>query len=181
MKRILHPVALIGAVVFIAVLALGGYVVHQLRIEFRAAHCHKNLVQVGLGLAIYTQDYDDTFPPSGRGAEVGLPYIWHRGVYNCPLVRPEPTWPASSYGFSSALSGMTVEDITRQDEYVMLFDAAPGFIHPGQPTVADPAVAFDPRHRSQGLVCYVSGRVMRVPSAAPGGHGSDSGDLVPSQ
>lgn len=64
----------------------------------RRASCQSNLKQIGLGIMMYIQDYDETLPPMNGGARytVGantyqanwpqtiFPYVKSRQIYDCP-------------------------------------------------------------------------------------------------
>src|SRR3954449_5967067 len=58
---------LIELLVVIAIIAIMAAILFpvfaQAREQARKASCQSNLKQLGLGLAMYTQDYDETYPP----------------------------------------------------------------------------------------------------------------------
>jgi len=67
----------------------------QAREKARAASCLSNTKQIGLGLMLYVQDYDETYPmniymgfepgPCTMNTQVGIaPYIKNSNVYQCP-------------------------------------------------------------------------------------------------
>jgi prepilin-type N-terminal cleavage/methylation domain-containing protein/prepilin-type processing-associated H-X9-DG protein len=91
---------LIELLVVIAIIAILAAILFpvfaQARDKARQTQCLSNLKQVGLGILMYTQDYDETFVPSRisdvpSGANRRLPwstqivpYIKNNGVFACP-------------------------------------------------------------------------------------------------
>jgi prepilin-type N-terminal cleavage/methylation domain-containing protein/prepilin-type processing-associated H-X9-DG protein len=93
---------LIELLVVIAIIAILAAILFpvfaQARERARAISCISNLKQIGLGLAMYTQDYDETMPAAfanvnpinGGGINVIpydqqiLPYIKNNQVFKCP-------------------------------------------------------------------------------------------------
>lgn len=90
---------LIELLVVIAIIAILASILFPVfaraREKARAASCQSNLKQLGLGIAQYTQDYDEKFPgsgvvPPGAFNDVGTgwagliyPYVKSAGVYTC--------------------------------------------------------------------------------------------------
>ncbi len=86
-------IELLVAIAIIAILAAILFPVFaQAREAARKASCLSNLKQLGLALAAYSQDYDETMPPSqlpSFGANVSwptmlFPYVKNEGVFVCP-------------------------------------------------------------------------------------------------
>jgi prepilin-type processing-associated H-X9-DG protein len=87
----------------------------QAREKARAATCLSNLKQIGLGVMMYVQDYDETYPvdasscgsgtrdqpcskynPDWRPESKTAPYIKNTGIFTCPSSsRPNVTWDAT--------------------------------------------------------------------------------------
>jgi prepilin-type N-terminal cleavage/methylation domain-containing protein/prepilin-type processing-associated H-X9-DG protein len=80
---------LIELLVVIAIIAILAAILFpvfaQARESARKASCQSNLKQLGLGLQMYTQDYDETYPP---------PVITQKG-----LVPPGGWWFDASFGY----------------------------------------------------------------------------------
>jgi len=102
----------------------------------RRASCMSNLKQIGLGVMMYTQDYDEKYPPAAwnPGVEqtdsampgkrfaistavcasgycvswmdIIYPYVKSVQVFVCPSARYSPDNP--SYGYSNAISGKQI-------------------------------------------------------------------------
>ena len=103
---------LIELLVVIAIIAILAAILFpvfaQAREKARQTACMSNMKQVGLGLQMYAQDYDETLPPSpGSLANFGnpdvysrspnflgslLPYTKNTGVFFCPGVSPDYVW-----------------------------------------------------------------------------------------
>src|SRR6266498_5610709 len=92
---------LIELLVVIAIIAILAAILFpvfaQAREAARKASCLSNLRQLGLGMNMYTQDYDERFPNwawgntyGGRGSAFGhwhsaiFPYVKNTGIYQCP-------------------------------------------------------------------------------------------------
>src|ERR1043166_8765782 len=92
---------LIELLVVIAIIAILAAILFpvfaQAREKARQSVCLSNMKQVGLGLSMYTQDYDETLPP-GRGMDVVdfgdpkappnylgsiIPYTKNRAIFVC--------------------------------------------------------------------------------------------------
>jgi prepilin-type N-terminal cleavage/methylation domain-containing protein/prepilin-type processing-associated H-X9-DG protein len=97
---------LIELLVVIAIIAILAAILFpvfaQAREKARATTCLSNLKQVGLGLTLYTQDYDDTLPihtdsqnfmrPTAppNYARLIQPYVKTTALYECPSTAPRP-------------------------------------------------------------------------------------------
>ncbi|MBM3458272.1 MAG: DUF1559 domain-containing protein, partial [Armatimonadetes bacterium] len=93
---------LIELLVVIAIIAILAAILFpvfaQARDKARAVACLSNMKQLGLGLSMYVQDYDESMPVmnmlstpvnGGGRREVGydqqlLPYVKNEGIYTCP-------------------------------------------------------------------------------------------------
>jgi prepilin-type N-terminal cleavage/methylation domain-containing protein/prepilin-type processing-associated H-X9-DG protein len=89
---------LIELLVVIAIIAILAAILFPVfakaREKARQSACLSNLKQIGTGIMMYTQDYDDTLCPLQTGtcgtadsygwADIILPYVKNVGVFNCP-------------------------------------------------------------------------------------------------
>jgi prepilin-type N-terminal cleavage/methylation domain-containing protein/prepilin-type processing-associated H-X9-DG protein len=92
MKR--KAFTLIELLVVIAIIAILASILFPVfaraRENARKAACQSNLKQIGLGIAMYVQDYDETYPLSSMGYTNGYwyqilqPYIKNTQVFICP-------------------------------------------------------------------------------------------------
>lgn len=81
----------------------------------RAAHCESNLKQIGMGLMLYAQDYDDILPRAWSGKSPGpsdpahnykwmdaaLPYVKDEALFTCPddnISKPYHYRSGTNYG-----------------------------------------------------------------------------------
>src|SRR5436309_9431139 len=99
MKRREAGFTLIELLVVIAIIAILAAILFpvfaQARDKARQTSCISNLRQLGTGMMMYVQDYDDTYPAvwytdTGHWGNVILPYlgqgkqIWTGGIMICP-------------------------------------------------------------------------------------------------
>jgi hypothetical protein len=78
-----------------------------------------NAKQIGLGLMMYAQDYDEAFPPASDAVnDVILPYIKSKAVFNSPLT--------DAPGFVYTQNGNTLGSIDKPAETVIGYLPGPG-------------------------------------------------------
>jgi prepilin-type N-terminal cleavage/methylation domain-containing protein/prepilin-type processing-associated H-X9-DG protein len=145
---------LIELLVVIAIIAILAAILFPVfaraREKARQTSCLSNVKQLGLGILMYAQDYDERLPgyfppwpaipsPVGTGCswwEGVYPYVKNYQVYVCPsYVRTQSSWNYNShifplmpsYGMNSALhqttTGYAMAQINRVSECIMLGDA----------------------------------------------------------
>jgi prepilin-type N-terminal cleavage/methylation domain-containing protein/prepilin-type processing-associated H-X9-DG protein len=132
---------LIELLVVIAIIAILAAILFpvfaQAREKARQASCASNVRQLGLGLMIYLQDYDEVFVPGSGGAESRwyrtiTRYTKNKVIQNCPSqaeqVDPPRTSDGSYYGLNRSLgrsgSGAALAQVKEPANLVMLCDTA---------------------------------------------------------
>jgi prepilin-type processing-associated H-X9-DG protein len=90
--------------------------------------CISNLKQISYGLLMYSQYYDERFPPaaswgavSGRhvvGGGASPSRLLNAGVYRCPEAPP-----GMGYGFNRAMGGVDLAKMDSPAETILLFEA----------------------------------------------------------
>ncbi len=88
----------------------------------RLTSCISDLKQLGLGMQMYVQDYDDRYPPSNTWTTVTLPYIKYRAVYRCP---DEENHTLPSYAMNRFLAWGEKASLAAPDKTILLFDSLP--------------------------------------------------------
>lgn len=105
---------LIELLVVIAIIAILAAILFpvfaQAREEARRIACLSNARQIGLGIAMYAQDFDETMPPVYYDGNVGtdvwqiiMPYVKNRDIFYCPdrtEVDPNTKQRYNGYGYN---------------------------------------------------------------------------------
>jgi len=99
-KRRSNAFTLIELLVVIAIIAILAAILFpvfaQAREKARQTSCLSNMKQIGIGLMMYSSDYDSQYPPSQLGSGTELvswpqmmqPYIKNEQVFTCPSSAP---------------------------------------------------------------------------------------------
>lgn len=125
------------------------------------ASCASNLRQLGMGVMMYAQDYDDRYPLANSWQGGVMPYVRNTQVFVCPD-RGMP----NSYAYNSILNGLRAKALTTPSATPMLFDSGLG-INNG----SDRLQSFLPVHSGFGNVAFADGHVASAaaaPAAAAG-------------
>ena len=111
-KRGFTLIELLVVIAIIAILAAILFpVFSRAREQARKSACLSNMKQLGMGFAMYVQDWDETLPfwrtpchgdpdyPIGglMWTEQIMPYVKNEGVFRCPSARDEWQWMANCY------------------------------------------------------------------------------------
>jgi prepilin-type N-terminal cleavage/methylation domain-containing protein/prepilin-type processing-associated H-X9-DG protein len=131
MRRGFTLIELLVVIAIIAILAAILFPVFaKAREKARQATCQSNLKQIGIGIAMYAQDYDEALVPMqvsfGYTINNSTYYVWEMliapyttnekagawgvwvtaspSVYQCPSANAQTSWPYSNYGISRYLA-----------------------------------------------------------------------------
>lgn len=152
MKR--RGFTLIELLVVIAIIAILAAILFPVfaraREKARQSSCSSNLKQLGLGILMYAQDYDETLPAhcAGWGSMFWLystvPYVKNKQITECPsLARGDDVGGQGfrSYGYNFELSGAKMGRVQFPAELIML---------------ADSTVCSDPYNTTACGCCYIA-------------------------
>jgi len=127
---------LIELLVVIAIIAILAAILFpvfaQARERARSAACLSNMKQVGLGLAMYVQDHDETMPaafiaipPVNGGGQAIIPlesqiepYVKNYQVWKCPSALPPHRWGAGDFWDGRFRNGGPIGPTARNYNYV---------------------------------------------------------------
>ncbi len=90
----------------------------QARSSAKRAACMSNLKQIGLGLMMYAQDHNETFPDD---PELLTPYLGTPSVWGCPA-RPNPAQDAEHSDYVYLGGGLRLPEIPKPSRTVIVHD-----------------------------------------------------------
>lgn len=82
--------------------------------------CQSNERQIGLGIAQYTQDYDERFPPARKWIDVLQPYVKSEQIFKCPAL----TQDGNGYAFNSKLSQISLSGINNTAQTINIYETS---------------------------------------------------------
>jgi prepilin-type processing-associated H-X9-DG protein len=149
--------AMRGTVVSAAMVAVAAGVelpvARLVRDESRLLSCHKNLVQLQLGLHEYCADYDDHYPLAWTWCDATGPYNSYSALlYRCPALATA----RCGYTCNVSLAGRDRTALKRLETIPLVYDG------PGGWNACGGAESFVPRHRRFGNMAYADGHVTYV-------------------
>lgn len=87
---------------------------------------------------MYTQDYDDKYPPASKWADVTIHYTKGPEIYICPSVRTNQ----QTYAVNIKMNIINRKEIKSPMDTVCIYDSIPGFNQTGGPEL----VPYPGRH-----------------------------------
>jgi prepilin-type N-terminal cleavage/methylation domain-containing protein/prepilin-type processing-associated H-X9-DG protein len=158
---------LIELLVVIAIIAILASILFPVfgraRENARRSSCQSNLKQIGLGMAQYTQDYDEFFPlsvinpvnPPTGGAPVGWadaiqPYLKSTQIFQCPSEGTAPGADSNTTGYTDYFynknAGTGDQPLPVMNNPTLTILVGDG----GSPTPGTPNLHSNARYRSNG-------------------------------
>jgi prepilin-type processing-associated H-X9-DG protein len=132
----------------------------QAREKARQTVCSSNEKQMALAILMYSQDYDEKFPPAPRWMDVTASYVKDDKVYHCPNVGHEPG--VYGYAFNTTLSMVQFEKVQEPKTQRMLIDSTNLARNASDTGVSLPSPG---RHSRGSVMAYADGRVLWKRSA----------------
>jgi len=91
--------------------------------------CANHLSALHKSVAMYTMDYDQTYPPDAKWTDAVSPYVGDTAIYKCP--NNQALLSECSYSLNAGLSASPISSISVPGETVELFEADDGWNHTG--------------------------------------------------
>ncbi len=128
------------------------------RLAARSAVCAANVRQLTEAMSMYSNDYDNKFPPAASWSDSIKTYVKQRDAFN------DPEKPANTfgYGFNSALGGLSQGDVADPSSTVEIFESDRGWNANGGPET----MIVTPRHQKGFTIGYTSGGVTVIDRAS---------------
>ena len=143
------------AVPAIAILAAIMFpVLSQSRNKARSISCLSNEKQISLGLLMYSQDYDEKFPPAKSWIDKNQPYVKNDSLYHCPNAS------VFGYAFNKDLSGLPLAKISSPQTTIFIYDSSTLSKNATDSVTSLPS---PPRHGRTNNVSYADGHAMSYP------------------
>jgi len=191
---------LIELLVVIAIIAILAAILFPVfakaREKARTITCASNMKQLGIGVAMYIQDYDENYPNGTDGGQdlTGWasqinPYLKSNGIFHCPDDATQPfsstaahtlgglaeasgtTYYPISYGLNSNLAGEKDSALVSDDSTIMGFEVSDAYGSPGTPNdVSGPSGNGIPVASIIGPVDNSAGAPLGVLDAGPDGN-----------
>lgn len=121
--------------------------------EKKLKECASNLRQLATALRMYTQDYDERWPPGGNWCDGTWEYTRCEEIYQCPSLPSE----RGGYAMNEELSGVSLGQMRNPVLTVEGFDARGG----GWNLFGDQEL-LDTRHQGRAMLAFVDGHVRAV-------------------
>jgi prepilin-type N-terminal cleavage/methylation domain-containing protein/prepilin-type processing-associated H-X9-DG protein len=151
-KRGFTLIELLVVIAIIAILAAILFPVFaRAREKARTASCLNNVKQLTLGIMMYAQDYDETYPAAYNYAPVAattwinpiMPYVKNEQVLKCPSARDLNGYGVNEYVCRlSATARVSLGEVKRPANVFLLMDSGSYYCS---------------RHRTEYLYCYLPG------------------------
>jgi prepilin-type processing-associated H-X9-DG protein len=127
----------------------------QARESARQTSCMSNQKQIALGILMYSQDYDETFPLKNPWMTLLEPYTKNDGPFHCPTVsQNDPS--IYGYAYDSRLSGFLQKDMQTPREVWMTFDSTTLSKNASD---AGTSLPWNGRHRGRNVASFADGHV----------------------
>ncbi len=120
--------------------------------------CLSNVKQLGIGILIYTTDYDDRLPRADTWYDVDWPYL--KREFRCPLAPPIFNGAtAVGYAFNSSLEMAPTLCIDKPAKTVLVYDSANLLRNATDPVTS---LVVGGRHKGGNNVAYLDSHARRI-------------------
>lgn len=143
---ILMPIFILSAALF--------PVFSQARDKARATGCLSHVKQISMSMMMYSSDYNDTLPASGKWVEAISTYVPNKMVLRCPSARSLET----CYAMNSKLNKIDIKKIKSPVDTAMIFESIPG----NDPNGGKELLPSPGRHYRTNNIGFADGHVKRT-------------------
>lgn len=113
--------------------------------------CMAQMKQLSLGMIMYTEDYDKTYPPAAKWSKALLPYVKKDELYHCPADSGK-----NSYAMNRNLDRRKLTTVRQLSTMPLLFESN---LHKTNAVGLAADVARPPRHTGGNDFAYADGHV----------------------
>jgi prepilin-type processing-associated H-X9-DG protein len=114
-----------------------------------------NVKQLGLGVLMYAQDFDDRFPPASQWEDVTKSYVKNNNLYKCRQSKS-----LYGYAFNKGLDRLPLKKVKDEKATVMIFEADAIYINV---TGGKEMLVPEPRHGGKNVFGFVDGHATAMP------------------
>ena len=160
MKRTFTLIELVVVIVILGIIAAILFPIFaQSHEHSKRPQCLSNAKQLGLGLIMYAQDYDEHLPPAGKWMTETQLYTKNKAIYVCPVVKADNPKVQASYAMDTRLSGKSLNKLKGLANQALAYDSTRT-----NWDATDPGQTFSPRHNEgkQGSLVFADGHAKQV-------------------
>ncbi len=97
---------------------------HSQQLRAQSISSLSNLKQIGTGVVMYIQDYDEVLPsPAAKYKDLLMPYLKDEKLFHAPAA---PKTEKESYTFNTNLQGIGMEKLSNPSQTIMIYEGKNG-------------------------------------------------------
>jgi prepilin-type processing-associated H-X9-DG protein len=155
-----------GCVIFVLLAAISFPVFQRSRSVAQRQVCISNLKQSGLGILMYSQDYDERFPIAAQWQDNIEPYIKNHSVFLCPTSHPAQSGSSvpTDYAFNSDMDMMKLARLSMPEQTILEYDSTSTNANAHDALTSLPTPG---RHTNSNNINFADGHAKSWPDSQP--------------